>query len=97
MPRKYSDRSTTSESPIASTEAPEEVAEVAATEPEAAPEAEAAPAPKVKPMGGMIEKRWNGQPMWHCPRCGHDTFDPTEAKTHTCNGRAVRPYEGDRK
>lgn len=45
---------------------------------------EKAPAPVVKPMGGMEETTWSGLPMWRCPRCRGTTFKPDEAKVHTC-------------
>lgn len=43
------------------------------------------PEPAAQPViGGMVEKRWSGIPMWACPRCRSTTFDAGEAKTHTC-------------
>lgn len=51
-------------------------------EPMVAPKAE--PKQTVKPMGGMVEKTWAGQPMWECPRCGATTFDAGVARVHTC-------------
>ena len=35
-------------------------------------------------VGGMVEKRWSGIPMWECPKCRGTTFDATEAKVHQC-------------
>lgn len=39
---------------------------------------------KPRPIGGMVEKRWSGMPMWECPRCAGTTFSEADAKTHTC-------------
>lgn len=57
------------------------------------------PAPKKKltaedvpGVGGMIEKRWSGIPMWECPRCLGTTFKAVEAKIHQC--KQVR-YAGE--
>lgn len=90
MPRKFTAKSTTSESRTAPTEVAEEVAVVEAP---AEPEAEAKPAPMAN---GMLESKWGGQPMWHCTKCGHDTFDAKEAKAHACMGRVVKPYKGEK-
>jgi hypothetical protein len=40
--------------------------------------------PAAKLIGGMVEKKWSGVPMWQCPRCGGTTFKASEAKVHTC-------------
>jgi hypothetical protein len=49
------------------------------------------PAPKKKltaedvpGVGGMVEKRWSGIPMWECPKCLGTTFKAVEAKIHQC-------------
>lgn len=35
-------------------------------------------------VGGMIETRWSGVPMWACPKCHGTTFKAVEAKVHQC-------------
>lgn len=35
-------------------------------------------------VGGMVEKRWAGEPMFECPKCLATTFDPVGAKIHQC-------------
>lgn len=44
----------------------------------------AMPAPKVKPMGGMVETTWSGLQMWRCPRCRSTTFREADSKVHVC-------------
>lgn len=38
----------------------------------------------VKPMGGMVETKWSGIPMWTCPRCRGTTFKEADSKVHVC-------------
>lgn len=91
MPRKSTDKSTTTESPIASPDEGNE-AEVVAEVQESAdgPAVEADPSADFG--NGMIRKTWSGMPMWHCTKCGLDTFDETEARTHACEGRVTKPF-----
>lgn len=49
--------------------------------------------PNVRLMGGMVERRWSGKRMWECRKCGATTFNPSEARTHTCRGREARPAD----
>lgn len=55
-----------------------------AIEPSPVPETGIPASAEVRPMGGMVEKRWSGIPMWECPRCRGTTFDPKQAVVHTC-------------
>lgn len=45
-------------------------------------------------VGGMIEKRWAGKPMWECPKCLGTTFSPQEAKVHVCKRIKYADEEG---
>lgn len=86
MTPKSFDKSTTTES-ITASQPEAEVIEPVKSKPQ----------PKAKPMGGMKKAKWAGKDIWTCPRCGFDTFNETDAKVHTCNGRVSKLYEGDDK
>lgn len=45
-------------------------------------------------VGGMIEKRWSGIPMWECPKCLATTFKEVEAKVHQCKQVMFAVEEG---
>lgn len=45
-------------------------------------------------VGGMVEKRWAGKPMWECPKCLGTTFSPQEAKVHVCKRIKYADEEG---
>lgn len=45
-------------------------------------------------VGGMIEKRWSGLPMWECPKCLATTFKAVEAKIHQCKQVKYAAEEG---
>lgn len=45
-------------------------------------------------VGGMVEKRWAGKPMWECPKCLATTFSPQEAKVHVCKRIKYADEEG---
>lgn len=45
-------------------------------------------------VGGMVEKRWAGKPMWECPKCLATTFSPQEAKIHQCKQVKFADEEG---
>lgn len=45
-------------------------------------------------VGGMIEMRWSGVPMWSCPKCRGTTFKPSEAKVHVCKQVKFADQEG---
>lgn len=42
------------------------------------------PVENTRLMGGMVEGKWSGIPMWTCPRCRGTTFKASEAKIHVC-------------
>lgn len=71
-----------------------------AVKPKDMPEAEKPAKPKrptaadVKGVGGMIEKRWSGIPMWQCPRCNGTTFDEAESRVHKCKQVKYASEEG---
>jgi hypothetical protein len=47
-------------------------------------------------LSGMVARSWAGKKVWHCPRCGSDTFDRETAEAHACKGRQVKRYvEGE--
>lgn len=60
------------------------------------------PAPKKKRptaedvagVGGMVEKRWSGIPMWQCKKCNGTTFNAGEAKAHVCKQVKYADEEG---
>jgi hypothetical protein len=39
---------------------------------------------------GIVATQWAGIPMWHCTRCGVDTFDEKVARDHVCNPFHIR-------
>lgn len=45
-------------------------------------------------VGGMVEKRWSGIPMWECPKCLATTFKAGEAKVHQCKQVKYADEEG---
>lgn len=45
-------------------------------------------------VGGMVEKRWSGKPMFECPRCLATTFDAQQAKVHVCKKVKFADEEG---
>jgi hypothetical protein len=45
-------------------------------------------------VGGMIEKRWAGKPMWECPKCLATTFKEQDAKVHQCKQVKYADEEG---
>ena len=45
-------------------------------------------------VGGMVEKRWAGKPMWECPKCLGTTFNAGEAKVHRCKQVKYADEEG---
>lgn len=51
-------------------------------------------AAEVKGVGGMVEKRWSGIPMWACPRCNGTTFDEAESRVHQCKQVKYADEEG---
>lgn len=48
----------------------------------------------VKGVGGMVEKRWSGLPMWECPRCLATTFSEPESRVHQCKQVKYADEEG---
>lgn len=45
-------------------------------------------------VGGMVETRWSGLPMWSCPKCRATTFKASEAKVHVCKKVRYADEEG---
>lgn len=45
-------------------------------------------------VGGMVEKRWAGKPMWECPKCLATTFNAGQAKVHVCKQVKYADEEG---
>lgn len=45
-------------------------------------------------VGGMVEKRWSGLPMWECPKCLATTFKEQDAKVHQCQQVKYADEEG---
>lgn len=48
----------------------------------------------VKDIGGMVEKRWSGLPMWQCPKCNGTTFDEAQSRVHQCKRIKYAGEEG---
>lgn len=71
-----------------------------AAKPKGMPEVEKKAKPKrptaadVKGVGGMIEKRWSGLPMWQCPKCNGTTFNESESRVHQCKQVKYASEEG---
>lgn len=45
-------------------------------------------------VGGMVEKRWAGVPMWACPKCNGTTFNEAESRVHKCKQVKYADEEG---
>lgn len=45
-------------------------------------------------VGGMVEKRWSGLPMWECPKCLATTFSEPESRVHQCKQIKYADEEG---
>lgn len=48
----------------------------------------------VKDIGGMVEKRWSGVPMWQCPKCNGTTFNEAQSRVHKCKRIKYASEEG---
>lgn len=63
-------------------------------------EAAAKPKPKrptaadVAGVGGMVEGKWSGIPIWTCQKCHGTTFNRTDSKVHKCKQARYADEEG---